>query len=169
MHNQIHQDVDQPLAPYTFFKGHPRWTKPKLTYAFLSDNHLSDKTKAVFSRAFARWAEVIPMSFTEASEYSLADIKIGFYEGEHGDSQPFDGKDGIILAHSFPPEYGIIHLDGAENWVITDHVESFWSSLWSSLWSRRTADLESGFFVRKCLVVLYGGRVNMFYKYVILS
>ncbi|KAM7269261.1 hypothetical protein ACFE04_024758 [Oxalis oulophora] len=73
------------VGHYTFFQGQPRWSKDELSYAFLSDNNLSNETKAVFTRAFARWAEVIPMNFTETDNYDFADIRIGFYKGDHGD------------------------------------------------------------------------------------
>ncbi|KAM7268907.1 hypothetical protein ACFE04_011073 [Oxalis oulophora] len=65
------------LGRYTFFEGQPRWRKSELTYAFLPNNIFSYAAKVVFSRAFARWAEVIPMNFTETGNYGFADIRIG--------------------------------------------------------------------------------------------
>ncbi|KAL5798885.1 hypothetical protein ACOSQ2_003705 [Xanthoceras sorbifolium] len=109
---------------YVFFPGKPRWARDapmKLTYAFSKDNfidylNISD-IKAVFKRAFAKWASVIPVSFVETDDYGFADITIGFYSGDHGDGEPFDGVLGV-LAHSFTPENGRFHLDAAERWAI---------------------------------------------------
>lgn len=109
---------------YVLFPGKPRWTRHKpivLTYAFSPDHFIdyltSNNVRHVFKRAFARWAAVIPVSFREANDYGFADIKIGFYSGDHGDGQPFDGVLGI-LAHSFSPESGKLHLDAAERWAV---------------------------------------------------
>ncbi|GMH09539.1 hypothetical protein Nepgr_011380 [Nepenthes gracilis] len=109
---------------FAYFYGHPRWEKKPiitLTYAF-SDDHLtdylsSDEIKAVFRRAFSRWAAVIPVTFTEAEDYEASDVTIGFYHGDHGDGEPFDGVLGV-LAHAFSPENGRLHLDAAETWAV---------------------------------------------------
>lgn len=109
---------------YVYFPGKPRWARAMpmtLMYAFSPDYmikylRLSD-IKGVFRRSFARWASVIPVSFKETDDYGSADIKIGFYSGEHGDSEPFDGVLGV-LAHSFSPESGKFHLDAAETWAV---------------------------------------------------
>ncbi|KAK1364561.1 ZnMc domain-containing protein [Heracleum sosnowskyi] len=45
------------------------------------------------------------------------DIKIGFYTGDHGDGEAFDGVLGV-LAHAFSPENGKFHLDAAETWAV---------------------------------------------------
>jgi matrix metalloproteinase-20 (enamelysin) len=109
---------------YVFFPGKPRWSRRmpmKLTYAFSQDYMIHNLTlseiRVAFKRAFRRWASVIPVSFTETDDYSFADIKIGFYYGDHGDGEPFDGVLGI-LAHSFSPESGRFHLDAAETWAV---------------------------------------------------
>ncbi|XP_050236226.1 metalloendoproteinase 4-MMP [Mercurialis annua] len=109
---------------YVYFPGKPRWGRNipmNLTYAFSPENlssslKISD-LKEVFSRAFSKWASVTPVSFLETSDYNFADIKIGFYSGDHGDGEPFDGILGV-LAHSFSPETGKLHLDAAETWAI---------------------------------------------------
>ncbi|PIN24934.1 Matrilysin [Handroanthus impetiginosus] len=107
------------VAHYSFFPNKPRWPpgKTQLTYAFLPENQLSDVVRSVFSRAFERWSEVMPLTFTETTSYNGADIKIGFFRGDHGDGEPFDG---VLktLAHAFSPPSGWFHLDGDENWVI---------------------------------------------------
>ncbi|GLT40048.1 hypothetical protein SLA2020_142060 [Shorea laevis] len=107
-------------AHYSFFPGTPRWPDGKrdLTYAFF-DNLAAD-VKSVFSRAFNRWAAVTPLTFTLVDSLVSADIRIGFFEGDHGDGQPFDGALGT-LAHAFAPPAGRFHLDAAENWSVTDN------------------------------------------------
>ncbi|GLJ43042.1 hypothetical protein SUGI_0893500 [Cryptomeria japonica] len=108
---------------YTFFPGNPRWSvlKRSLTYAFDPDNEVSEITmadmKTVIGRSFQRWADVIPITFTETDDFSNADIKIGYFNKDHGDGEPFDGPLGV-LAHSFSPEDGRFHLDAAESWTI---------------------------------------------------
>lgn len=97
---------------YAYFKGQPRWDRKipiTLTYAFSRENLVScltlEEIRGAFRRAFDRWASVIPVSFVETEDYGFADIKIGFYNGDHGDGEPFDGMLGI-LAHAFSPESG---------------------------------------------------------------
>ncbi|XP_010508218.1 PREDICTED: metalloendoproteinase 4-MMP-like [Camelina sativa] len=122
--------VDHKTSPfhtskkYVYFPGRPRWTKDvplNLTYAFSQDNLTPYLTpteiRRVFRRAFAKWASVIPVSFVETEDYVEADIKIGFFAGDHGDGEPFDGVLGV-LAHTFSPENGRLHLDKAETWAV---------------------------------------------------
>ncbi|XP_076936330.1 metalloendoproteinase 1-MMP-like [Bidens hawaiensis] len=109
---------------YAYFYGEPRWGRSAhttLTYAF-SGNHMlsyldSDDVKVAFRRSFSRWSAVIPVNFTETDDYPSADIKIGFYKGDHGDGEAFDGVLGV-LAHAFSPENGRLHLDEAETWAL---------------------------------------------------
>ncbi|CAL9156119.1 unnamed protein product [Musa hybrid cultivar] len=113
-----------PVARFTFFSGRPRWAGSKpltLTYA-ISPAHTIDyvprsDVAAAIRRAFARWAKVIPVRFVEVTDYEAADVKVGFYGGDHGDGEPFDGVLGI-LAHAFSPESGRLHLDAAERWAV---------------------------------------------------
>ncbi|MCE3215418.1 hypothetical protein HAX54_002332 [Datura stramonium] len=107
------------VAHFSLFEGQPRWppSKTHLNYAFLPENQLTDSVKAVFGRAFDRWREVTPLTFTETDSYRSADIRIGFFAGDHGDGNPFDGPM-KILAHAFSPPTGFFHLDGEENWVV---------------------------------------------------
>ncbi|CAN0842293.1 Metalloendoproteinase 1-MMP [Linum grandiflorum] len=71
------------------------------------------EVRKVFRRAFARWSAVIPVAFRESEDYRSADIRIGWYRGDHGDGEAFDGVLGV-LAHAFSPENGRLHLDAAE-------------------------------------------------------
>ncbi|XP_076892853.1 metalloendoproteinase 3-MMP-like [Bidens hawaiensis] len=109
------------VAHYSFFPGAPRWrpSQRELTYAFDPRNQLSDDVKRVFTNAFARWSEWTPLTFRNISQYNAADLKIGFYSGEHGDGESFDGVLGT-LAHAFAPPAGLLHMDSAETWIIND-------------------------------------------------
>lgn len=127
---------------FAYFYGQPRWVKSDanqplmLTYAFspkyMTDNLTLLEIKPVFQRAFSRWSSVIPVNFTVAKKYNSADIKIGFYQGDHGDGEAFDGVLGV-LAHAFSPENGRLHLDGAETWAVDFKTEK----------SKVAVDLES--------------------------
>lgn len=113
--------IGHTVAHYSFFPGMPRWSSRRrnLTYAFEPRNQLSDDVKRVFGNAFTRWSEWTPLTFTEISDYNTADLKIGFYGGDHGDGEAFDGVLGT-LAHAFAPPRGLLHLDSDETWVIDD-------------------------------------------------
>ncbi|KAL2543120.1 matrix metalloproteinase [Abeliophyllum distichum] len=106
------------VAHYSFFPGKPSWpaSKTELTYSFLPENQLSENVRSLFGRAFERWSEVMSLTFTETSSFDKADIKIGFFSGDHGDGEAFDGVLGT-LGHAFSPPLGLFHLDGDENWV----------------------------------------------------
>ncbi|MCL7039273.1 hypothetical protein MKW94_026999 [Papaver nudicaule] len=124
---------------YTYFPGRPSWgrnTPLMLTYAFSSSDFIDyidvSDVRVFFNRAFTRRASVIPVNFTETQDYKHADIKIGFYNKDHGDGEPFDGVLGV-LAHAFSPKSGRFHLDAAETWDVDFDKEK----------SRVAIDLES--------------------------
>ncbi|XP_021287469.1 metalloendoproteinase 1-MMP [Herrania umbratica] len=109
---------------FAYFYGRPRWERGSpmtLTYAFSPSNMIDyislSEIRTVFERAFSRWALVIPVNFAEIEDYESANIKIGFFRGDHGDGEPFDGVLGV-LAHAFSPENGRFHLDEAETWAV---------------------------------------------------
>ncbi|KAK9757805.1 hypothetical protein RND81_01G187100 [Saponaria officinalis] len=109
---------------YLYFPGQPRWTREipiNLSYAFSREdmiNYLSmQDIKGAFQRSFLKWASIIPVNFYETMDYDIADIKIGFYSGDHGDGEAFDGVLGV-LAHAFSPENGRFHLDADETWAV---------------------------------------------------
>ncbi|KAL0693692.1 hypothetical protein Bca4012_060872 [Brassica carinata] len=108
------------VARYSFFPGKPQWPKRNrdLSYAFVPQNNLTEEVKQVFARAFARWADVTPLNFTRSESLFRADIVIGFFSGDHGDGEPFDGPMGT-LAHASSPPTGMFHLDGDEDWLIS--------------------------------------------------
>ncbi|ESW25674.1 hypothetical protein PHAVU_003G055800 [Phaseolus vulgaris] len=111
------------VAHFALFPGNPRWPEgtEELTYAFNPGNDLSNTVKGVFASAFARWAEVTSLTFRETASYFNADIRIGFFSGDHGDGEPFDGSLGT-LAHAFSPTNGRFHLDADEDWVVSGDV-----------------------------------------------
>ncbi|XP_051115420.1 metalloendoproteinase 4-MMP-like [Andrographis paniculata] len=109
---------------FAYFVGDPVWMRSPpflLTYAVSPANtidyvSLSEVRKA-FRRAFASWSAAIPVNFTEAEDYAYADIRIGWFHGDHGDGEAFDGVLGV-LGHAFAPESGRLHLDAAERWAV---------------------------------------------------
>ncbi|CAI0379610.1 unnamed protein product [Linum tenue] len=109
---------------YSFFPGMPRWpaSRRNLTYAFFPGNQVSREVKSVFAAAFHRWSAVAPLTFTETEDYSNTDIRVGFFGGDHGDGDAFDGVSGT-LAHALEPPSGRLHLDEAENWVLSGEIE----------------------------------------------
>lgn len=123
------------VSRFTFFKGEPRWTQPDplvLSYAISPtatvDYLPAETVRAVFRRAFARWARVIPVGFVETDDYQEADIRVGFYVGSHGDGIPFDGPLGV-LGHAFSPKNGRLHLDAAERWAVDMDTETVHSAV----------------------------------------
>lgn len=86
----------------------------------------------MFARAFAIWSSATPALKFAQTDFTNADIKIGFYSGEHGcgPRQAFDGR-GLKLAHAFIPPNGDIHFDDAEDWSGTSNrsVSLFWTAL----------------------------------------
>lgn len=122
-------DGARSVRRYAYFAGRPRWDRAApatLSYALSPEYTVGylrpEDVRAVFRRSFARWSAVIPVSFVEAAEYRTADIRIGFYRGDHGDGEPFDGVLGV-LAHAFSPEDGRVHFDAAERWALDFKVE----------------------------------------------
>ncbi|XP_062228580.1 metalloendoproteinase 3-MMP-like [Phragmites australis] len=106
---------------YSYFPGSPTWPRSKksLKYAITQTSATSiDRAtlNLVFARAFERWSAATTLNFTRTASASEADITIGFFAGDHGDGEAFDGPLGT-LAHAFSPTDGRFHLDGAEEWV----------------------------------------------------
>jgi hypothetical protein len=113
---------------FTFLDDQPWWTRSNphprvLTYAVSPTATVGgylppEAVRAAFRSAFARWARVIPVEFVETDyDHGKPDILVGFYEGDHGDGSPFDGRYGE-LAHAYTSDDGHIHFDAAEHWSV---------------------------------------------------
>lgn len=105
------------VGRYNIIAGNPKWEKTDLTYAFLPENNLDESYKKAIRRAFNTWQAVTKLTFRKTEFYDSADIKIGFYSGDHGCGHAFDGQLGE-LAHAYPPPVGWFHFDKDENWDV---------------------------------------------------
>jgi hypothetical protein len=102
-----------------------KWSTTNLRYGFVEfTGDLSQaQIRAAISAAFAYWAAITPLTFTEVPIASNPEIRIRFVTGNHSDGSPFDGPNGV-LAHAFypPPNGGDIagdtHFDDAETWTV---------------------------------------------------
>ncbi|XP_017438507.1 metalloendoproteinase 1 [Vigna angularis] len=150
------------LANYTFFRGSPRWeeSKRELTYRFVSSTNVlrMDLVRFAVNNAFQSWSRVSDFTFTEIpfqnsfSSYlypnfnpDSINVAIGFHRRDHGDGHPFDGP-GRVLAHTFAPQDGRLHLDADESWISGPRGESIrssenmgWEWVWGLGWRRRVA------------------------------
>jgi hypothetical protein len=102
-----------------------KWNKTNLTYyIYNTSSHLTSSQRGTaIQQAFNVWANNSILTFTQVSTPSLADLKIKWASGDHGDGYPFDGGSGV-LAHAFypPPSGGSyageLHFDDNENWTL---------------------------------------------------
>ncbi|XP_030553586.1 metalloendoproteinase 1-like [Rhodamnia argentea] len=114
------------VSRYRFAAGMAKWPPSKfhLTYAFGSIPKAMSlgELRGVFWRAFQTWAHVTAFTFNEVSTGESPDFVIGFYSGDHGDGQPFDGPGGFLAHSSEPtpgfPAYGKSHYDADEPWSL---------------------------------------------------
>ncbi|KAJ9135088.1 hypothetical protein P3X46_032307 [Hevea brasiliensis] len=119
------------VSCYAFPKGMPRRpsSKYQLTYTFRSgvQNPNEADMRSACSRAFQRWASVSQFTFHEVPTGSRADIVIGFYRGDHGDGNAFDGRKAIgnLLAHAFYPQDGKFHYDADDDWSSNPNKNKF--------------------------------------------
>ncbi|GAB4509298.1 MAG: hypothetical protein Tsb0020_25750 [Haliangiales bacterium] len=117
---------DLPAAPEyatRFVLQGNSWDHTNITYFFQNGTGdiASTAEQQAVRDAFAMWAEVTPLTFTELGTTSV-DIIIRWATGGHGDGYDFDGTHGV-LAHAFyPPPNGTfagdIHFDDAELWTL---------------------------------------------------
>ena len=96
-----------------------KWPKRTLRYGFVNGTAdiIGDGEKQAVREAFALWSNSTPLTFIEV-EPSVAEIKISWVTGSHGDNTPFDGTTGE-LAHAFHPTDGRIHFDEDEQWTLS--------------------------------------------------
>uniref|UniRef100_A0A0E0B7D0 Peptidase metallopeptidase domain-containing protein n=1 Tax=Oryza glumipatula TaxID=40148 RepID=A0A0E0B7D0_9ORYZ len=110
------------VSRFTFFKGEPRWTlydPPIMLSYVVSPTATVDYLLPAVVRAFVRWAWAIPVGFVETDNYEAADIKMGFYAGNHGDGVLLG-----ILSHAFSLKNGRLHLDASEHWAVDFDVDA---------------------------------------------
>jgi hypothetical protein len=98
------------VADYAFFNGNPKWppSKYQLTYGFIPGTR-SDAIAEV-AKAFNTWSSQSQFKFSQSQDVASADLKIGFFRGDHGDGSPFPPNSGV-LAHAFPPTDGRFHYN----------------------------------------------------------
>ncbi|CAA6670605.1 unnamed protein product [Spirodela intermedia] len=107
---------------YSYFPGRPTWPSQKtnLTYAIISTAGVSASAstlQGVFSRAFSRWSEVTTLTFAQVDAAVVEpDITIGFFSGDHGDGEAFDGALGT-LAHNWVAE-GDVTTASSSSWAV---------------------------------------------------
>nr|XP_010951492.1 neutrophil collagenase [Camelus bactrianus] len=102
--------------------GHPKWKHTNLTYRIINQttNLTNDVVERYIEEAFQLWKNASSLNITRVLQ-GEADIKIAFFQRDHGDNSPFDGPNGI-LAHAFQPGPGIggdVHFDAEEMWTNT--------------------------------------------------
>jgi len=101
-----------------------RWNNWPVSYSFANCPSSLDCATAhdTVRAAFTRWMSIAGVQVQEVE--SNGQIEISWVSGEHGDSQPFDGRGGVV-AHATPPYSsgahpldGDIHFDDDEIWVV---------------------------------------------------
>ncbi|KAJ9562472.1 hypothetical protein OSB04_007632 [Centaurea solstitialis] len=113
--------LNGPRSPHIdpHFKLSPqllRWPpgKTSFTYAF-PPNYPKQHIPPV-TRALQNWADSTHyFKFSKIDDFMKADFKISFEQRKHGDHNDFDGRGGVV-AHGFPPTYGMLHFDIEDSW-----------------------------------------------------
>jgi len=105
-----------------------------LSYAFvyLTPKVPADSAESEIERAYAEWAKVVQVTFTQTSNsIGPRTLAVLFASGAHGDGYPFDGPGGV-LAHTFypypvnaEPIAGDQHFNNDESWKIGADVDVF--------------------------------------------
>jgi hypothetical protein len=105
------------------FNAISKWSKNDLTYVFLNETDIlpNREEHELIRQAFALWADVVPLTFTEVGSVVDADFLISWEVGNHGDSDPFDGSGGTLAHATFPNPFAErqveIHFDNEEPWT----------------------------------------------------
>ncbi|PWA60674.1 peptidase M10A, Metallopeptidase, catalytic domain protein [Artemisia annua] len=106
------------VSHYSSFRGSPKWPRAKrrLTYGF--GPGFNTQTMPPVVRAFSKWTNASGyFSFSRATTYASADLKISFQTRDHGDGTPFTGP-GAELGHAFPPTDGRLHFNAEKTWAV---------------------------------------------------
>ncbi|KAF7135595.1 hypothetical protein RHSIM_Rhsim08G0097000 [Rhododendron simsii] len=121
--NHTHSTIHT-VSHFTFFSGNLKWppTRYQLTYAFAP--RTSSNAISAVARAFNTWASQTQFRFSRSKNFASADIKIGFYRGDHGDGEPFTGQN-ESLAHAFPPTDGRFHYNANYSFTVNPVEGSF--------------------------------------------
>ena len=108
-----------------------KWDKTDLTWAVVVPSGQTELPRAdveeMMQIATTLWGDASALTFTQVADADSADIKVGFFTGEHGDGEQnaFDGAGGV-LAHAFFPDTqylgqpmdGELHADDDETFTI---------------------------------------------------
>uniref|UniRef100_A0A914WJW7 Cyclic nucleotide-binding domain-containing protein n=2 Tax=Plectus sambesii TaxID=2011161 RepID=A0A914WJW7_9BILA len=101
-----------------------KWSRPTLTWRLIDpDGYLRPYDKYVIRnnlhRAFTKWSSGSKgaVNFVEVDEGQQTDITALFAKGDHNDTLPFDGQNGVV-AHGFYPTDGSLHFDADERWTL---------------------------------------------------
>lgn len=119
---------NQTSGPAPFVLRGCKYDTNDLTYAFVNSTpDLSvTRQREIIREAFAAWAAVTPLRFTEVAPTANPTFPISFERLDHGDGSPFDDAGSIrgnTLAHAFfpPPcggrHSGAFHFDEFETWT----------------------------------------------------
>ncbi|KAF1763519.1 hypothetical protein GCK72_011785 [Caenorhabditis remanei] len=99
-----------------------RWTQKQILWNFADPHNLLthkqfEGVRYTVQEAFGKWAVALEglVEFEEVSSEKIADISVFFAKKNHSCYEEFDGKGGVV-AHSMYPPFGVLHLDGDEEW-----------------------------------------------------
>ncbi|CAM8935324.1 unnamed protein product [Rhodiola kirilowii] len=103
------------VSHYSFFPNRPRWplAQTNLRFAFLPS--VPNSARQPIFNAFGQWDAGSRFTFQYVTDVNQADLRVGFFNGNHGDGSAFDGPGGV-LAHAFAPTNGRMHFDATERW-----------------------------------------------------
>jgi Predicted Zn-dependent proteases len=110
---------------FTYFS---RWPlrEGKLRLSWCITNYHKDLSKEsvrnIVKDAFRIWSEQLSLDIVFYQRCRTPNITISWVTSDHGDNYAFDngGGDTNILAHTFYPPIGKIHLDSFEKWSLNE-------------------------------------------------
>lgn len=121
-------DPAEDSGPAPFVLRGCQYSSTNLTYAFVNGTPdlAGQRERELVREAFAAWAAVSPLRFSEVEPNESPDFPISWERRNHGDGSPFDEGgtiQGNTLAHAFfPPPCGgrfagALHFDEFETWT----------------------------------------------------